>query len=263
MTTNAPGAAVLVKSVPIGGRFLRIENGRLSREGVAHGLDPINEVCIEWALQARSLGTLSRVSAIAMGPDLAADSLRRALAMGCDDAMLIADPKLSGAGVRLTAQALAAAVHRAGVGLALFGNESLDGSSGTVPSAVATILDWPLLSLARTATIKNGTLRGSRDMGAGAEVAEVELPAVVSFVAGGVDPHYPKLKEIFTARKAPLAKIGLNDLSVNAAEFPPGERVIGLVEAPESARRVTRVMNAEEGVDELIHLLESVGPKSG
>src|SRR4051794_37371789 len=95
--------AVLVKHVPIGGASLRLELDGLRRDGVAHGLDPLNEVGLEWALQQREAGLVDRVVAVTMGPTDAVDTLRRTLAIGADEAVLVTDPRLAGADVRQTA----------------------------------------------------------------------------------------------------------------------------------------------------------------
>jgi electron transfer flavoprotein beta subunit len=264
MSTQASSiiAAVLVKSVPIGGRFLRIEDERLTRSGVLHGLDPINEVPVEWAVRAREAGSIDRVVALMMGPPDASDAVRRAIALGCDEGIIVTDELLAGAGIRATAVALAAAVKSTGASLALFGNESLDGSSGAVPSATATLLDWPLISLARTASLEAGVFRAERDLGMGPEIAEASLPVVASFVAGGVEPRYPKIKELSAARKVELKKFTAADLEI-LSSISSGETVLRLEKIDEGISRRTSVVGLEEGVDEITRLLISAGSIDG
>jgi electron transfer flavoprotein beta subunit len=149
-----------------------------------------------------------------MGAAEADAAVRRMLAMGADDGLLVCDDALREADVRATARVLAAAIQHTGVNLAVFGNESADGSSGTVPAAVAAVLDWPLLSLARVATLEATTIRCERDLAMGTELAETELPAIVSFVAGSVDPRYPTLNDVLGARARSVPQISLASLGV-------------------------------------------------
>lgn len=260
MTTAHPGlptVAVAVKSVPVGGAFLRVVEGGLTRDGLSHGLDPINEVAVEWAVRAREAGTVGRVVAVSMGPLGAGDAVRRALAMGCDDVMQIDDAALAGAGVGTTARVLAAAVDRLGAAVAVFGYESLDGSSGAVPAAVAAVLGRPLLSFARTAAVDDGAVRIERDAGRGREVLAADLPVVVSLVAGGVEPRFPTLRDMLGARKATLIPV---DLAGLGAVLPAagGERVVGVVSVPVAAGEPV-VVDEAGGVDALLELLVARG----
>ena len=92
------GATVLVavKSVPVGGRHLRVMGDALTREGISHGLDPVNETAVEWALQLREHGDAKRIVAATMGAADSEDALRRALAMGCDEALRVTGDGLAG-----------------------------------------------------------------------------------------------------------------------------------------------------------------------
>jgi electron transfer flavoprotein beta subunit len=255
--SHARRAAVLVKAVPVGGQFLRVVDDALVRDGVPHGLDPLNEVALEFALDARRSGALDDVVAICMGPDSAVDALRRALAVGADSVLHIADPGLVGADVRTTARVLAAAIRHADAGLALFGYESADGSSGMVPSAVAALLDRPLISRARDGSVVDGLVTASRDVGAGTEVASAELPAVVSVVDGGITPSYPTLKQVLRARKADIPTIDLAGLGIDLSLTHSRERVTGLRPVPARARERT-VMGVDDGILWLADVLSDV-----
>lgn len=234
--------AVCVKAVPLDGTDGAVD------------LDPVNEVSVEWALRQREAGHCGDVVAVTMGPAGASDALRRALAMGCDHALHVVDPALAGACVGTTADVLAAAVRHADASLAVFGYESLDGSSGAVPSAVAATLGWPLLSFARDAWFDGRLLQAERDMGRGPEVVRAELPAVVTFAAGNVEPRYPTLRAVIAARTAAIATIELTGLGI-AQVRTGGERVVAM--RPVATRpRTTRVVVADEGPDEILRLLD-------
>jgi electron transfer flavoprotein beta subunit len=250
--TTAPTVLVAVKHVPVGGAFLRVDDGALTRDGVSHGMDPLNEVALEWALRAREAGTVGRVVCTTLGPPEAVDTLRRALAMGADEVVLVTDPALRGADVRTTGRALAATARQVGASLLLMGYESLDGSSGAVPALVATLLDWPLLTRLGDGELLDGVLRGTRDLGAGPETIEADLPAVASFVEGEVTPRYPKLKDVLRTKSAEPTTWAADVLGIGVAA--DGERVLRLVEVPQP-KKEPRVVGLEEGVDELFALL--------
>jgi electron transfer flavoprotein beta subunit len=255
-------AVVCVKSVPVGGAHLRIDGRGLSRAGLRHGLDPVNEVAVAWAAQARDHGLLERVIAVSMGPASAAEALRRALAMGCDDAVLVTDARLEDADVRRTASTLAAAIQQLGGTIAVFGYESADGSSGTVPAAVAAHLDRPLLSFARAATLAGDVLRVEHDLGAELEVAECSLPLVLTLATGVVEPRFPTLKDTLSARKRAIATLDLDALGAGAAAQPTRERVVDLVEC-ERDPRATMVVDGSDGPAAIERVLVTAGVLDG
>lgn len=263
MTAALTCAAVLVKSVPVGGAFLRPVAGRLSRDGLPHGLDPVNEVAVEWAVRLREAGMVDRVVAVSMGPAHAELALRRALALGCDEALHVCDSALAGSEVRRTAAVLAAAVRQVEAELALLGYESLDGSSGAVPGALAALLGWPLVSRARDAQLTGESLTAERDLGGGAERVRCGVPAILSFVDGAVTPRYPKLREILAARAAPLRTLTVAELGLPApSQLGPQERTIRLEVLPEIDHQ-PRIVGLEEGVEELYRVLAEVGATDG
>lgn len=269
MTGQASCVAVLVKSVPVGGAFLRPVDGRLSRDGLPHGLDPVNEVAVEWSVRLRETGAIDRVVAISMGPADAGLALRRAIALGCDEAVHVCDPELAGSEVRRTAAVLAASVRLVGAALAVLGYESLDGSSGALPGALAALLGWPLVSRARHAqladrsALPDGSVTVERDVGKGPERVCCGVPAVLSFVDGAVTPRYPKLKEVIAARSAPLRTLTAKDLGLRGAHHTGmRERTLRLEMLPDGDRQ-PRVVGLNDGVEELYRQLVQVGAAGG
>jgi electron transfer flavoprotein beta subunit len=242
---SAP-VAVCVKAVPLDGA-----------DG-AIGLDPVNEIALEWALRCREDGRGGDVIALTVGPPPAVDALRRALAMGGDDVLHVSDPALIDPSVGTTAEVLAAAVRHLGARLAVFGYESLDSSSGAVPAAVSARLGWPLLSFARSAVLDGDAVTVERDLEQGAEVVSAPLPVVVSFATGSIDPRYPKVKDVLATRARAVPVVDLATLGVDP---PPtgggGERVLGVRATPAPAR-AARVVEATNGPDEILRLLDQL-----
>jgi electron transfer flavoprotein beta subunit len=246
-------AVALVKSVPLSGA-LRLAGEGLSRQGLPHGLDPINALAIEWALRARDAGELDELVALTMGPDDARDALRSALALGCDRAVHVRDERLTGADVGRTIAVLAEAVRALDAGLALSGYESADGSSGAVPAGVASALDWPLVTRVLDATLTGGALQVARDAGPARQVLETSAPAVLSFVAGELVARYATLKATIAAKQKPIVALDLDTLGGVAHARGASERVIA-VRSVEAARPSPIVLDAQAGAEHVHALL--------
>ncbi|MEP7059484.1 MAG: electron transfer flavoprotein subunit beta/FixA family protein [Actinomycetota bacterium] len=233
---------VLVKSVVdpsgqprLGPDFLMERSG----EGT---LDPGDEFAVEAALQLTTDG--GTVTAISMGPEGAAPALRRALAMGANGAVLVCDPALRGADTLVTARVLAAAARQAGFDLVLAGVESADGYTGTLPMAIAELLDVPSATFARKVEVREGIVRIERQTETGYEVVECELPAVATVTAGATEPRYPTLKGIMASRSKPLEQRTAADLGLDAAAITPTQRVQAAT--PEPAKSGGVVIEAGE-----------------
>src|SRR5579875_1825297 len=137
---------VTVKLVPDPNAEKRIDPAtkRLVRSGVETVLNPYDEYAVEAALQLKEkLGGAPTVTLFAMAPASMKETLRKALAMGADDAVILSDDALAGSDVWSTAYASAAALRKIGFDLVICGGLSDDGSTGTVPGALAELLGVP------------------------------------------------------------------------------------------------------------------------
>jgi electron transfer flavoprotein beta subunit len=224
---------VLAKYVPepqgtptLGGDLL------LVREGVEGGLDPGDEFPIEAALQlAEAHG--GEVTLVSMGPVIAASAIRKGLSMGAHGGVLVTDPALRGADALATARVLAAAVRRRPFDLVLAGVESTDGYTGTLPMTVAELLGIASATFARKLEVDAGTLRIERQTEEGYDVVECPLPALATVTGSAVEPRYPTLKGIMSAKTKPLEQLSLADLGFSADEVAPTQRVTAATPAPE------------------------------
>jgi electron transfer flavoprotein beta subunit len=252
---NVRTAVVAIKSVPVGGASLRLGPQGISREGVSHGLDPLNEVAVEWALRVREAGAIDTIVALTLGPADAESALRQTLALGVDEAIHVIDDQLTDTDVRLTARTIAAVATLRDASLLVLGYESLDSSSGAVPAATSAHLGWPLVSRVSDASIDIGQLTASRDLGKGQQDVMVTLPAVLSMVEGVVTPRFPKLKQVMTAKSRPITTMTAADVRL---ERPQRSPEIFSVNEVEQLRKKTRVLDLEAGVNELFGMLAGV-----
>ncbi|RBQ19400.1 electron transfer flavoprotein beta subunit/FixA family protein [Spongiactinospora rosea] len=244
---------VPVKDVPA---ELRLRGGTLTREGLSHRLDTVNEVALEWALRL----TDARVCVATMGPASAVSALRQALALGAGEAFLISDDALAGADVRTTARALAALARVIGADVVACGYESADGSSGAVPGALAACLGRPLVSGAAEAEFGEGVLTALRDTGSGSERVTVRPPAVLSFVDGALEPRRPRLRDVLAARSASPRVFSAADLGL---DVPAPAVADAGVHARPLERGETRVLGLDEAVPELLTLLAGTDRRDG
>jgi electron transfer flavoprotein beta subunit len=210
---------VLVKQVPdtYSERRLRGSDGGLDRDASDAVLDEINERAVEEALQLKEAHGGS-VTVLAMGPQRAAEAIRKALSMGADAAVHVSDEALAGSDALGTARALAAAVRTVeGVDLVLAGNEASDGRSAAVPAMVAEFLELPALTHAREVSVEGDEVTVRRETDDGVVVLRAALPAVISVNEKINEPRYPSFKGIMAAKKKKVTTLSVGDLGIDPA----------------------------------------------
>src|SRR2546428_2657423 len=230
---------VCVKHVPEGSARLDPGSKRLDRSGEG-ALNHFDVNAVEEALRLKG-DSDSEVVVVSLGPERATDSLRKALAMGADRAVLVSDEALAGSDLVATSKVLARALERENADLVLFGQQASDGDGAVLWAAVAERLRRPVVSQAAELTVDGGTLRVKRQTEFGYDVIEAALPAVVAVGDAINEPRYPSLKGIMGAKKKPFETLSLQDLGVDAGtvgEAGSGTEVLALSDPP--ARGDTR-----------------------
>jgi electron transfer flavoprotein beta subunit len=243
--------AVCVKHVPDAAAAKRIDPGtkRLDRSGEG-ALNAFDANAVEEALTIRDAAGEGEVVVVSMGPEKAADSLRKALAMGADRAVLVSDEGAAGSDLVATSRVLAAVLERESPDLVLFGQQASDGDGAVLWAAVADRLRRPLISQAAELTIEGGKARGKRQTEFGYDVIDAPLPAVIAVSDAINVPRYPSLKGIMGAKKKPTDVLTLADLSVEAGEAGSRTTVRALSDPP--ARGDSRKIEDDGGAAEAI-----------
>ena len=210
--------AVCVKQVPDATVHKRIDPAtkRLDRSGEA-ALNPTDLNAVEEALRIKEAQG-GEVVLVSLGPAKALDSLRKALAMGADRAVLVSDDGAAGSDLLGTARALAGALERERADLVLFGQASGDGDGAVLWAAVADRLRRPVISQVASLTAESGSVTGKRQTEHGYDVITAPLPAVVAVSDAINEPRYPSLKGIMSAKTKPQETLALADLGVEAAD---------------------------------------------
>jgi electron transfer flavoprotein beta subunit len=211
---------VTVKQVPATGADKRYTDDlRLDRASVEAIINPLDEYAIEQALRLADAGAVDSVTYLSMGPPPAAEALRRALAMGGDDAVLVTDDALAGADEWATAKVLAAALDKLAPDVALMGMSSDDARGSLVPGAVAAMRNVPLLSYGSELALSDGEARIRRLSATGFDWISAPLPVVASVTDQVGEPRYASLKGIMAAKRKPLETWSLADLGLSAEEL--------------------------------------------
>jgi electron transfer flavoprotein beta subunit len=207
--------AVCVKEVPDASAPKRIDpqTFRLDRS-VPGTLNEFDTHAVEEALRVKDATGEGEVVALLMGPESAADSLRKALALGADRVVHIADDALAGSDLLATTKVLAKALEREGAELLLFGQQGSDSDGAVLCASVADRLRLPLISQAASLDLSDGKAKVKRQTEYGYDVIEAPLPCVIAVSDAINDPRYPSLKGIMGAKKKPQETIGLSELGV-------------------------------------------------
>ena len=250
--------AVCVKEVPDAAVTKRIDPGtkRLDRSGEG-ALNHFDSQAVEEALKLKEAGGEGEVVLVSMGPAGALDSLRKALAMGADRAVLITDDAAAGSDLVATSRALAAALEKEGADLVLFGQQSSDSDGAVLWAAVADRLRQPVISQVAELTVADGKIRGKRQTEFGYDVIEAPLPAVVAVSDAINEPRYPSLKGIMGAKKKPQDSLSASDLGLDGGalgEAGSGTSVLALGDPPPrgDARKIEDDGNAAQQIADFL-----------
>jgi electron transfer flavoprotein beta subunit len=210
--------AVCVKHVPDATAHKRLDptSFRLDRSGEGT-LNPTDVNAVEEALRIKETHG-GEVVVVSLGPAKAADSLRKALAMGVDRSVLVSDDAAVGSDLLATSAVLAKVLEQEAPDLVLFGQASNDGDGAVLWAAVADRLRRPVVSQVASLTVEADSVTGKRQTEYGYDVITAPLPAVVAVSDAINEPRYPSLKGIMGAKSKPQQVLSLAELGLQAAD---------------------------------------------
>lgn len=235
-------------------------SGKIDDTGVNLVINPYDEYAVEEALKLREKFG-GQVTLISLGGERAQESLRTALAMGCDDAVLICDPLLESPDEWVSAEVLAKAVSQMSYDMILAGRIAVDDGSAQVAVRLADALNIPSVSSILKLEIEEGKASVTREIDGGTELIEVSLPALFTAQKGLNVPRYPSMMGIMKAKKKEIKILKLADLGLRAEDLPQkisvtkfslpsprkgGARITG--EAAEAAKELARLLREEAKV---------------
>ncbi len=214
---------VCVKYVPDAqaDRTFNASDNTTDREHVDGLLSELDEYAVEAALKIVEAGE-GEVTVVTVGPDQAADAIKKALQMGAHRGVHINDDAIHGSDAPATSLVLAEAIKKltadAPADLVITGMASTDGTMGVVPTMLAERLGLPAVTYASELTVDGGTATIRRDGDASTQTIEAALPALVSVTDQINEPRYPSFKGIMAAKKKPVEQWGLADLGIDPSQ---------------------------------------------
>lgn len=256
--------AVLIKQVPATDKVkMDPETGTMVRSAMDAELNPLDMYAVEEAVRVKErMGDDTKVVVLSMGPLMAKDAIKDAIAMGCDEGVLLSDRVFAGADTLATARALATALRKIG-GFALIftGERATDGETGQVGPSVGSQLDIPVLTyVSKIREIEDGKIIVERAIEGGHEIVEASLPVLLSVVKEINEPRVPNFKGKMRAKRAEIpvltnADLGLDSSMVGLKGSPT--RVVKIF-YPSLSRNgvIVSGKDSEKAVDKLMDFLK-------
>jgi electron transfer flavoprotein beta subunit len=194
---------------------------------VKMSMNPFDEIAVEEAVRLREKGVATEVVAVSCGTAACQETLRNALAIGADRAILVeTDVDLQPLAV---AKLLQAIVAKEAPQLVILGKQAIDDDANQVGQMLAALLDWPQATFASKVEVGSGKLTVKREIDGGNETVETALPAVVTADLRLNEPRYATLPNIMKAKKKPLEVVKPDALGVDVA---PRLKTLKVAEPP-------------------------------
>ncbi|HZM27083.1 MAG TPA: electron transfer flavoprotein subunit beta/FixA family protein [Gemmatimonadales bacterium] len=245
--------AVCLKRVPdtVAKITIGADRKSIDESGLKFVPNPYDEFAIEEAIALKEKAGSGETVVYGIGTDAAQETLRAALAMGIDRAVLLKSPG-SPDGLEI-ARVLAAEVKEGGYDLILCGKLAVDDYNHQVGVMLAELLGLPCISSVAHLTVADGSVEAEREIEGGVEVATCQLPAVLTCEKGLNNPRLPSLKGIMAAKKKPLetkaVPVGVGSIEVLSLDYPaerkPG-KVVG--EGADAVPELLRLLRTEARV---------------
>jgi electron transfer flavoprotein beta subunit len=214
-------------------------------DNVKMSMNPFDEIAVEEAIRLKEKGVCTEAVAISIGSAACQETLRTALAMGADRAILVE----TGADLQplAVAKVLKALVVKEQPQIVILGKQAIDDDCNQTGQLLAALLDWPQATFASKIEIGDGKATVTREIDGGLETLEIALPAVITTDLRLNEPRYTTLPNIMKAKKKPLDVIAIADLQTDVAP-----RLATLkVEAPHPRKAGIKVQSVEELVSRL------------
>ncbi|MFO1142873.1 MAG: electron transfer flavoprotein subunit beta/FixA family protein [Amaricoccus sp.] len=218
---------------------------------VKMSMNPFDEIAVEAAIRLKEAGVADEIVAVSVGVKQAQETLRTALAMGADRAILVVASEDVNQDIEplAVAKILKAVTDVEGPGLVIAGKQAIDNDMNATGQMLAALLGWPQATFASDLTVADGRAKVTREVDGGLQTIEVTLPAVVTVDLRLNEPRYASLPNIMKAKKKPLEEKTAADYGVDVA---PRLKVL------KTAEPATRKAGVKLGsVDELIQKLKT------
>ena len=207
--------------------FNVVDNAVSTAGNIPPVINGYDEQAVEAALRIKEAHDGTRVTVVSCGADFALDVIKKPLAMGADELVLLQDAAFENAiDPTMAVAALTAAIRKLGdVDLVISGRQASDWDNAQVPLGVAESLSWPVATIGRSVEVADGRVRVERVLPDGHETVEAALPAVVTVSNELGTPRYPNMRGIMAARRVQPTVWSAADLGLDGAVAPAFELV--------------------------------------
>ncbi|MGZ5034881.1 MAG: electron transfer flavoprotein subunit beta/FixA family protein [Usitatibacter sp.] len=215
---------------------VKADQSGIELANVKMSMNPFDEIAVEEALKLKEAGKATEVIVVSAGVAACQETLRTALAMGADRAVLVetaADVDLQPLAV---AKLLKAVAQKESAGLVILGKQAIDDDANQTGQMLAALLDWPQAVFASKVEIDGAGAKVTREIDGGLETLQITLPAIVTVDLRLNTPRYATLPNIMKAKKKPLEVLKPADLGVDVAPrlktlkvVEPGKRKAGVL----------------------------------
>ena len=228
---------------------VKMDGSGVDLANVKMSMNPFDEIAVEEAIRLKEKGAATEIVAVSIGPAKAQETLRTALAMGADRAILIqSDDDVEPLAV---AKLLAKVAEEEQPGLIILGKQAIDDDSNQTGQMLAALLGWGQGTFASKVELAGDKLDVTREVDGGLETVKLNVPAVVTTDLRLNEPRYASLPNIMKAKSKPLAQKTPADYGVDTTPR------LTVVSVGEPAKRTAGVKVAD--VDELIGKLKALG----
>ena len=218
---------------------------------VKMSMNPFDEIAVEEAIKLKESGKAEEVVAVSIGPDKAQETLRTALAMGADRAILVkTDVTTEPLAV---AKLLKAVVEKESPKLVILGKQAIDDDCNQTGQMLAALLGWPQGTFAYKVEFGDDAIDVTREVDGGLQTVSLKLPAIITTDLRLNEPRYASLPNIMKAKKKPLDTLSAEDLGVDVA---PKLKIVKTAEPPgrsagvkvESVAQLVEKLKGEAGI---------------
>jgi len=228
---------------------VRMDGSGVDLANVKMSMNPFDEIAVEEAIRLKEKGAATEIVAVSVGPAKAQETLRTALAMGADRAILIqCDDEVEPLAV---AKILKGVVDEEQPGLVILGKQAIDDDSNQVGQMLGALLGWPQGTFASKVEVSGSDLNVTREVDGGLETLKLVTPAIVTTDLRLNEPRYASLPNIMKAKSKPMVVKSPGDYGVDVAPRLETLKVI------EPAKRQAGIKVGS--VDELVAKLKAMG----
>ena len=228
---------------------VKMDGSGVDLANVKMSMNPFDEIAVEEAIRLKEKGAATEIVVVSIGPAKAQETLRTALAMGADRAVLVqTEEEVEPLAV---AKILKGVAEEEQPGMVILGKQAIDDDSNLTGQMLAALLDWPQGTFASKVEISGGGVNVTREVDGGLETVALSTPAVVTTDLRLNEPRYASLPNIMKAKSKPLATKSPGDYGVDVAPRLETLKVL------EPAKRQAGVKVGS--VDELVAKLKSLG----